>query len=140
MNRTIQAVTFIPVAVLMACLWTSAASAGLIDHETHIENTTSYSAEVTLTHFTGHPKTATIPAHTTYTFHSGKRCPASLSGTVKGYTTHKILDYCIKSGKSSDYGADCGSDPFRDTYCKSSSHELTTFLNNQGTGYHFQKK
>ena len=139
MNKRIPTITFVPVAALMVCLWANVASAGLIDHETHITNTTSYSAEVTLTHFTGHAKTATIPAHTTYTFHSGKRCPASLSGTVKGYTTKNILYYCIKSGKSSDNPVDCGHDPFTDTYCKSSSHSITTFLNNLGTGYHFQK-
>lgn len=140
MSKKVPISTFIPVAALMVCLWASSASAGLIDHQTHITNTTSYSAEVTLTHFTGHPKTATIPPNTTYTFHSGKRCPSSLSGTVKAYTTHTILYYCIKSGKSSDYPTDCGHDPFTDTYCKSSSHELTVFRNNQGDGYHFEKK
>ena len=139
MNKKISTITFIPVVLLMVCFWSNAASAGLIDHETHITNTTSYSAEVTLTHFTGHPKTATIPPNTTYTFHSGKRCPASLSGIVKGYTTKPILFYCIKSGKSSDYAMDCGQDPFRDTYCKSSSHKITIFLNNLGTGFHFEK-
>jgi len=140
MNTRISAIAFITVAALMVCFRADSASAGLIDHETHITNTTSYSAEVTLTHFTGHPKTATIPPNTTYTFHSGKRCPSSLSGTVKGYTTKNILYYCIKSGKSSDNPVDCGHDPFRDTYCKSSSHELTLFGNNQGNGYHFLKK
>jgi len=39
-----------------------------------------------------------------------------------------------------DYLTDCGHDPFKDTYCKSSSHELTLFGNNQGNGYHFLKK
>ena len=140
MNKNIPTSTFITVAALMACLWANVVSAGLIDHQTHITNTTSYNAEVTLTHFTGHPKTATIPPNTTYTFHSGTRCPSSLSGTVKGYTTKNILYYCIKSGKSSDYAMDCGHDPFKDTYCKSSSHELTLFGNNQGNGYHFLKK
>ncbi|MDA8126329.1 MAG: hypothetical protein M0009_14215 [Deltaproteobacteria bacterium] len=140
MNQRIATLTFSLVALFMVCLWANTAAAGLIDHETHITNTTSFPAEVTLTHFTGHEKTATIPANSTYTFHSDKRCPHSLSGTLKGYTTHKILYYCIKSGKSSDYPVDCGQDPFTDTNCKSSSHEITPFQNNEGMGYHFQKK
>lgn len=140
MNKRISTITCSLVAVFVVCLWANIASAGLIDHETHITNTTSYPAEVTLSHFTGHEKTATIPGNSTYTFHSGKMCPHSLAGTVKAYTTKKILYYCIKSGKSSDYPVDCGQDPFMDTNCKSSSHEITTFLNNLGTGYHFQKR
>jgi len=139
MFKRVPSISLVSTCLLAVCLWAHSASAGLIDHETHIINTTSYSAEVTLTHFTGHPKTATIPPNSTYTFHSDKRCPSSLSGTVKGYTTHPILYYCIKSGKSSDNPVDCGHDPFRDTYCKSSTHKLTTFLNNLGTGYHFQR-
>lgn len=140
MKKEISIITLIPVFVLMVCFWANIASAGLIDHKTTINNTTSAEAEVTLTHFLGHPKTATIPAYTTYTFHSGKKCPASLSGAAKGYTTKKILYYCIKSGKSSDNPVDCGQDPFKDTYCKSSSHSLTIFRNNEGTGYHFEKE
>ena len=144
MNKRLLTIAVLPAILITLFIFIKYSTAGgVIDHTVKVINDTDYTANITLQTFNGDTQSATVNSRTEYKFHTGKKCPSCLYGSVtESYSsTKRILYHCIKSGDSALSPLDCSRLLTGDLNCKSSSHRLRPFDNyTTGRGYHFIKE
>ncbi len=140
MNKRLLIIAVLPAIVISLFIFIKYSTAGgVIDHTVRVINDTDYIADITLETYNGDTQSATVNSRAEYKFHTGKKCPSCLYGSVKeSYSrTRRILYHCVKSGQSALSPTDCA----QQLNCKSSSHRLRPFDNyTTGRGYHFIKE
>ena len=148
MNKRLLTIAVLPAIVISLFIFIKYSIAGgVIDHTVKVINDTDYPAHIVLQTFNGDTQDATVNSRTEYKFHTGKKCPSCLYGSVtesnpySGSSTKSILYHCIKSGQSALSPTDCAQLLSGDLNCKSSTHRLRPFDNyTSGRGYHFIKE
>jgi putative salt-induced outer membrane protein YdiY len=148
MNKRLLTIAVVPAIVISLFIFIKYSTAGgVIDHTVTVINDTEGQANIILQTFNGDTQSATVNSRAEYKFHAGKKCPASLYGSVtvsnpySGSTTKSILIHCIKSGQSTTDPIICSQLLSGDLNCKSSTHRLRPFDNyTTGRGYHFIKE
>ena len=144
MNKRLLAIAVLPAIVISLFIFIKYSTAGgVIDHTVTVINDTDGQAHIVLQTFNGDTQDATVNSRTEYKFHTGKKCPSCLYGSVtESYSsTKRILYHCIKSGRDALSPLDCARLLEGDLNCKSSSHRLRPFDNyTTGRGYAFIKE
>ncbi|MBN1662216.1 MAG: hypothetical protein JW943_01325 [Deltaproteobacteria bacterium] len=144
MNKRLLTITIIPaIAITLFIFVKFVAAGGVIDHTVNIINDTDCPAHIVFQTFNGDTQEHTVNSHMQYKFHAGKKCPASLYGSVTESNGKQkaILIHCIKDGKNTTDPQICAQLFKGDLNCKSSTHRLRPFDNYQtGRGYHFIKE
>ncbi len=143
MNKRLLTIAAVPAILITLFIFIKYSTAGgVIDHTVTVINDTDGQADIVLQTFNGDIQEATVNSRAEYKFHTGKKCPSCLYGSVTvGYTTKRILYHCIKSGQSALSPTDCAQLLSGDLNCKSSTHRLRPYDNyTSGRGYHFIKE
>lgn len=100
MKKEISTITLIPVFVLMACLWTNIASAGLINYKVKVTNSLNDSVVTVYLHYGKHFKEFTINPQSSHTFETGIKCPFKLAGFVQSPYHVTMIDRCTGGRES----------------------------------------
>ncbi len=99
MNKRLLIIAVLPAIVISLFIFIKYSTAGgVIDHTVRVINDTDYTANITLQTFNGDTQSATVNSRAEYKFHTGKKCPSCLYGSVtESYSsTKRILYHCIK--------------------------------------------